>query len=156
MKNVNDKDITKLLIIFFSVLIFFGVFYVITIFVSNNRVLEQPSENQVQNRNIIAGNILNRSPESYYVIVNHPDDVSRVEYLMTLDELFVNEQILPYYIVELSDGFNSSYLADEYSFDVERVNELRFNDSALLYINDGQIEDYYLGRSEITSYLASK
>ncbi len=157
MRNINDNNVVKLVIIFIGLLIFFGSFYSITYFATRYRRPNlEYGETPIQNETILVGNILNRRHEEYYVVATTRDDDSFGRYKELLDNLKEATLIPNYYVVDLDDPFNSNFLSEEEKLDVERTSEFQFNGPTLIKVNNGQVENSWVGSLEIISYLASK
>ena len=162
-KKVNtlvsaDNEMSKLVILILVVALVFGLFYVITLFITkdnsenSNNDLEN-AEVLIQYDKILVGNILDQKDNEYYVLVYKEDDVYfdlYMSYLMTYSNL---SDSLNYYSVNLDEVFNKKFISDDSKLDVKDVNELKFNQTTLLRVKNGKIVSHYEGKDAITGKL---
>ena len=146
--EMNLSSFFKIIVWLLVVLV---VFTLITMFVTRDKK-EKTDNNEIQYTNIIVGSILNRGEEDYYVLVEKEDDTNISSYQTMIDTYNKKEEHLRFYIVLLSDPFNASYVADEANLSVEKITDIRFNETTLLHIQNGKIVSSRVG-SKISDYL---
>lgn len=153
-KKLNQKKIytseTKMGInyikIILIILVIVCVFSLITSFVTNKKNNKTNSnEVTIQYKEIIAGNILNVSNDEYYVLLEFENDNYNTLYETYLTNYASKEKALPYYKVDMSKGFNKSYIStDKPNLDTDISSELKFTETTLLKIKSKKIvEKYY-------------
>lgn len=153
-KKLNQKNIytseTEMGInyikIILIILVIVCVFSLITSFVTNKKNNKNNSnEVTIQYKEIIAGNILNVSNDEYYVLLEFENDNYNTLYETYLTNYASKEKALPYYKVDMSKGFNKSYIStDKPNLDTDISSELKFTETTLLKIKSKKIvEKYY-------------
>lgn len=153
-KKLNQKNIytseTEMGInyikIILIILVIVCVFSLITSFVTNKKNNKTDSnEVTIQYKEIIAGNILNVSNDEYYVLLEFENDDYNTLYETYLTNYASKENALPYYKVDMSKGFNKSYIStDKPNLDTDISSELKFTETTLLKIKSKKIvEKYY-------------
>lgn len=153
-KKLNQKNIytseTEMGInyikIILIILVIVCVFSLITSFVTNKKNSKTNSnEVTIQYKEIIAGNILNISNDEYYVLLEFENDDYNTLYETYLTNYASKENALPYYKVDMSKGFNKSYIStDKPNLDTDISSELKFTETTLLKIKSKKIvEKYY-------------
>ena len=153
---MNEQNVKNLVVIFLSIVLLFVVFYFLTKPLAQNvRPQYEVAETEIQTEFILVGNILNRRLEEYYVFVTNRSDVNYGRNRELLDELKDGGFIQGFYIVDLDDPFNRSFVSDETNLEVDSASEFLFNEPTLLKISDRQVENYFVGPLEITDHLAS-
>lgn len=128
------------------ILVIVCVFSLITSFVTNKKNNKTNSnEVTIQYKEIIAGNILNASNDEYYVLIGFENDNYNTLYETYLTNYASKEKALPYYKVDMSKGFNKSYIStDKPNLDTDISSELKFTETTLLKIKSKKIvEKYY-------------
>lgn len=156
----TDNEMSKLIILILVVALVFALFYVITLFVtkkdssSTTNEGENDAQVSIQYEKILASNIFTQKNSEYYVLVYFSDDnyldlyKSYLSYYMTSIEGAV-----PYYLVDMSDVFNKSFVAEKSNLNVSNIKELKFSQTALLRIRDNKIVSTYEGNEQITGKL---
>lgn len=153
-KKLNQKKIytseTEMEInyikIILIILVIVCVFSLITSFVTNKKNNKTNSnEVTIQYKEIMAGNILNVSNDEYYVLLEFENDNYNTLYETYLTNYASKEKALPYYKVDMSKGFNKSYIStDKPNLDTDISSELKFTETTLLKIKSKKIvEKYY-------------
>ena len=128
------------------ILVIVCVFSLITSFVRNKKNNKTNSnEVTIQYKEIMAGNILNVSNDEYYVLLEFENDNYNTLYETYLTNYASKEKALPYYKVDMSKGFNKSYIStDKPNLDTDISSELKFTETTLLKIKSKKIvEKYY-------------
>ena len=128
------------------ILVIVCVFSLITSFVTNKKNNKTNSnEVTIQYKEIMAGKILNVSNDEYYVLLEFENDNYNTLYETYLTNYASKEKALPYYKVDMSKGFNKSYIStDKPNLDTDISSELKFTETTLLKIKSKKIvEKYY-------------
>ncbi len=135
----QDMNIATFIKIVVAILVILAIFAGITKLVTKKE--KENTEPVIQYTKIIAGSILNRGEEDYYVLVEKSDDENLYTYATYIDKYNKKENHLRFYLVDLSDPFNASYLADEANYTNE-IDKIKFNKTTLLHIKNGKISSY--------------
>lgn len=151
-KNVL-KEVKNYLIVLGFVVLFLGTFYFIATMLIDNESsddINYESPISIQYDEILVGEILSQEG-SYYVLASREEDV-----YVTLYE----EQLSTYedtngkvYTVDLDSVFNSKFLAEEANYEFTQLSEITFNETVLLYIEEGSIKEYFETKDAITAEL---
>lgn len=162
-KKLNQKNIytseTEMGInyikIILIILVIVCVFSLITSFVTNKKNNKNNSnEVTIQYKEIIAGNILNVSNDEYYVLLEFENDNYNTLYETYLTNYASKEKALPYYKVDMSKGFNKSYIStDKPNLDTDISSELKFTETTLLKIKSKKIVEKYYANDAIIKAL---
>ena len=140
----------KIVIILLVILVIFAG---ITMWATRDK--SSKADTNIQYTKIIAGSILNRSEEDYYVLVEANGDNNISTYESLINKYVAKEDSKRVYIVDLSDPFNSNYVGEENKLDFENISEARFKETVLLHIVNNKISSSKFGDS-IKSYLTEK
>ena len=139
ISNNELKNLLKITLIICGVLL---VFYFITILVQNkdNNVNKDSDTTAViQYSKILAGEILNRSENEYYVLVEKEADYSS---LYSPVYNYQQKGDLKLYTATLDNALNKRYLGEESNFEQRFP---IFKESTLLKIKDNNIVEHYEG-----------
>ncbi len=156
----TDNEMSKLIILILVVALVFALFYVITLFVtkkdSSTTTNEGEDETQVsiQYEKILASNIFSQKNSEYYVLAYFGDDNYLDLYKSYLSYYKASvEGAVPYYLVDMDDVFNKSFIAEKSNLNVSNIKELKFSQTALLRIRDNKIISTYEGNEQIAGKL---
>lgn len=162
-KVENDTySIKNLILIVLVISIVFGLFYLITSLfvkpVEENRIDNEVTE--FDSTKITLGNLLDRNEDEYYVLATkeslYDSYNSKINYSELYDNYIssykTNEDSLQFYYVDLDDALNKNYISDELNIS-NKINEIKLNDEVLFKVKNGEIEQYYVGSSEILKAL---
>lgn len=161
-KAEENYSIRKMIMIVIIVSLTFFIFYFITTLVVNP--VEEANENnvaEIDSSKITLNNLLDRKEEKYYVLatkkIESPSGYSQVDYNDIYNGYIDNYNsvlgILKFYRVDLDDALNKSYYSEELNI-TDNLEELKINDDILFKINNGKIEEYFVGSSKIVEALS--
>lgn len=142
----------KYIKIFVILLLIFGTFSLITYFVTKEKKTSD-SEATIQYSKIIVGSILNASSSPYYVLVEYENDKLVPLYEAYLSNAKSSDANNLYYVVDLTDGFNSLYVADTPNLSVTETDKFRFSETTLLKIVDNKVASSYVTKDKIVEQL---
>ncbi len=134
----------------------FLIFYLIAVFINNNRVPKFEEEDYftvIQYKEILAGETFNQKPQKYYVVFFDFDNHDSILYHYMIEQYNQKENSIPIYKVDLNKGFNSSYLTEESNKKVNNILNLKINGSTLIKIDNGKNSLYKEGMEEIKDVL---
>lgn len=155
VREVQKKDRDKpmkpqtFITIIVALILCFIILYILTgIFITKEIKWFQSKENEntsntIANR-ILAVDALRQAEEEYYVYFYDPteEDVTISSKVSELSKV---------YRVDLSDDFNSNYVADTSSGIVENISDLKVIDPTIIKVVSGAIKEIYSGKIEINS-----
>lgn len=102
------------------------------------------TESKIQYEEIIAGQILNRIDEEYYVLLFSFTSSDASRYVSLKDSYLQNTDALPFYIVDLDKKFNESIIAsenEEYVDKPSNVTDLKVNGTTILKVKDKKVTE---------------
>ena len=149
-KNIVANDDIKLgsfIKIVIGILVVLVCFTLMTMFLTRDKSKKTNDSNEIQYTEIMAGSILNRPENQYYVLIAKKDSFSTFE--ESLNKYKEKESHLRVYKVDLDDAFNSDYVS-EYTMIGDDMTNTKFAETTLLYIENGSISDYKIGNDADT------
>jgi len=170
-KNMNKKDlfgkanyneqVVTIVKIAIGVVLALAVVYFATALVTGeiklgNNNKEEIKEATIQYEEIIAGSILNRQQDEYYVLAFSFTDTEASYYLSLKDSYKQNTDALPIYIVDIDKGFNNVIISkenEEYKELPTSINELKVKGSTILKVKDGKVISRVEGEDNFTKKL---
>lgn len=158
--DFGGDEIRKLLIIIGAVCAIMLVFYFITDGVVKNKK-DKPKEEtpevkidpEIDYNHILMGSLFDQKEDSYYVLAYTEDDSFYPIYEAYLEKYNKLEDHLKVYRVNLSDGFNKNYIADESYLDGSNINSIKVTGTTLIRIEEGYIYLSFEGVDEIIGRL---
>lgn len=158
---MEDKYSIKELITFIIIiLVVLGIFYGITVLVTNKKNNTKSSDaststeenTKIDYEKILAQNALSQKDENYFVYAYTNSDENVSTYNNDLVTYKNKEDALKVYYVELDNAFNKNNFASESNFEDGKV---IFKATTLLKVNNGSIVEKYETKEEITNALTS-
>lgn len=156
----TDNEMSKLIILILVVALVFALFYVITLFVTKNDSSsttdkgENEAQVTIQYEKILASNVFSQKNSEYYVLAYFGDDNYLDLYKSYLSYYKTNvEGSVPYFLIDMDDVFNKSFIAEKSNLNVSDIKDLKFSQTALLRIRDNKIISTYEGNEQITGKL---
>ncbi len=153
-----DADYKKIIIVAGVVIIIFGLFYFLTVYVLDNDIdisqKKYTTETAISYSEIVAGRSFSM-PEKEYLVLYY--DRSNSELLSTFSSSVSNyksnDNNLTLYYVDMSNAMNSKYVSDKSNWKPTSVSELAINGPTLIHYNKGKVVDYIEGMTEVNEYL---
>jgi len=161
-KSRFDENILNKLIIVLSIICFLGLFYLLTIHITNKNSDDDNSskndekeEVSISYDEIIIGRSLTMSDDDYLVFCYDKEDE---ELSKNYNELISNykakEDSLALYIVDMSNYFNKSFSTDGNSNkNPISAKDLAINGPTLFRVTDKHISEYFEDEEAISNYL---
>lgn len=149
ISNNELKNLLKIILIICCVLL---VFYFITVLVQNkDKDTNNGSDTTavIQYSKILVGEILNRSENEYYVLVEKEND----PYIDLYKQYLNSIDSITYYTVDLSEVFNQNNIGEETVVEGNEVGSYKFSGTTLIKVNGGTLSGVYKNKDEITGYL---
>lgn len=153
--KTQRDELKSLIIVILAVVIIFLVFYAITSLINPSSPVETPQvlEETIQYNEIMVGEILNRSENNYYVLVQNNDNVYNDLYATYLDIYVSDNDDYNYYVVDLDNAFNQNYLAEETKVSGKDVSKYQFSDTTLIKVKKSKIDKVYTTHDAILTAL---
>lgn len=154
-----DGDIKGKIITVICILLFFGAFYLLTLYITNkNSDKTDDNEEKVVNISydtIMLGRSLSMSDGEYLVIYydKSNEDINST-YSSLVSTYKTKDEHLTIYTVDMSNGFNKKYVTDgESNKNPESVDAMSINGPTLIKVNENKVVEYIEGQDAISSYL---
>ena len=109
-------------------------------------------EVEIQTEKILVGQLLNRKQSEYYVLADKKDNKMSTLFDNYINDYKNNEDHLEVYKIDLDEGLNKGYIADESNI-TDDLKELKISDTTLFKIVDGKIDSYYVGNDDVVNAL---
>lgn len=156
--NMDVKNIQKVTLITTS---FFIVMYLVTALITGEIGFKKDKKNNetpatsIQYKEILAGEVFNRSENEYYVIFYKFDNKDASTVQTILDDYASKEGSTKIYTVDLSKGFNKSiYTEGTTTPNVNTITNLKVGNHTLIKIANGKNVSHVEGRLNISDYFA--
>lgn len=156
-ENINDEytqNMKTTIITILSVLIIFGLFYLLTVAINNkNRKLDtkepETEEATIQYFEILGDNTFTMSPNEYYVLFYDFDSPEAI-YLDYLFDQYSAEEGNYIYKVDLGNGFNKKFIAeDKTNKKAKNASQLKVKNATLIKIKKGKNVEYTEGTAQV-------
>lgn len=147
-QNIEMGNLFKIILI---ILVFFGIFYILTYYIQENKKNDQKNLNDnssvpiIQYEEILIGNMLEQNENEYYVLIVQEDDY-KTRYKEYLKQ-YSNQN--KFYYSYINNGLNKRYISDSSNLNVSNVSELRIKENTLLKISSKKVVESYEGNSKI-------
>ena len=156
-----DEQVVTIAKISIGVIIVLALVYLVTALATGeiklgNKSKKDIPEATIQYEEIIAGSILNRQQDEYYVLAFNFTDTKASYYLSLKDSYKQNIDALPVYIVDLEKGFNNVLMPEEnetYKEKPESINELKVKGPTILKVKKGNVTLRVEGEEKFTEEL---
>lgn len=149
--NVNEENelsLKKIAIVTISILVIFGLFYLLTTVILNkekNKKRDYSDYTLVESsKYILLSDILNQDLDKYYVLAIMDD-------YEDMYDLYLGRNNSVYYI-NINNAFNKAAIADETVIDTDPRN-IRISDTTLFVIENNELVEYRVGYDEVIAYL---
>ncbi len=158
-KSESELDIKGLIIIIIVLVVLVGLVYLLTVgaqklgWFNEHYTKPEVQEAVISYENINAGTIFDRSDNEYYVAIADFSDKNNIYLDSLISKYKEKEDSLPVYVVDLSDGLNSSIKSEENNTFATKVSELKVKDNTLIKITNGNNAGYLVGDESIKSEL---
>ena len=121
---------------------------------SEKKEIKEPT---IQYEEIIAGEIMNRKEEEYYVMTFAFTDKNASKYISLKDTYSKEEKSLPVYLVDLDSAFNKKIIAEEaekFTEKPSKISDLKVNGATVLKIKNGKVVERVEGEEQIKALLS--
>lgn len=163
IENVGsfDGDILSKVYVVLGIVIFFCLFYLLTLYITNKNAPEtddsknQSTEAVIDYEDIVIGRSLSMGDDDYLVLYydKEDEDISST-YNSLISEYKAKEQHTSMYTVNMGNSFNKSYTTvGESNKSPESVSDIKINGPTLIKVSKGKVTEYIEGEEEISNYL---
>lgn len=137
----EQKEMFKFAKILGGLILIIGLLYVFTVYVVNKEesYKRTNTEGEISYTNIILGTLLNKPDEEYYVLVVDTTNKSHEVFTNTINQYKNNLKHLPIYIADLSNELNKNFIADESSYKIDSVEDLKVKGPTLIKVKNKKI-----------------
>lgn len=153
-ENVTLKNT---FIVILVVLIFLGVFYLITVKVTNSETGnsdDEEMEAEIQTEEILVGSSFNRAGDEYLVVYYDKSDSALSSISSKIYEYRNKTERIPLYEADMSNVFNKEYVTDkDVNKEPKEASEIMINGATLIKFKDKKVVDYVEGQDDILNYL---
>ena len=144
----ENYSIKHMIMAVLIIIIILGLFYGLTILITNKKQTKTNNE-EIKNNDavidydkILAQNIFSKKDASYYVFASFSNDEKLTTYNSTIAKYQSTTNAIKIYDVDLDDAMNSSYIGNESNF---IDGNIVFSETTLLKIENGIIVNVYQG-----------
>lgn len=160
-KEIEDKKFSgeakHILIVSLSVLLFLGLFYLITVVILNDNTSKSNDdviEAEFQRDEILIGTSFSVKDSEYFVLYYETDDEEVGGDLTSLVSTYRSSNAKPYvYTVDMSNALNSAFNSDDANRNATKPSELAIDGPTLIRFVDGEIAEYIEGVEKINKTL---
>ena len=149
-ESSDTKEIKSLIIITLVVLVVAGLLYFLTDYINGKKV---NMDTQINYDTCFVGNMFNRPYDEYYVFAYNSLDANAATYTGLITSYNEGENHKKVYHLDLNDRVNESVISNEHVKNPVKPCEGKINGSALLYIKDGKVVNYFETLEEYKSAL---
>lgn len=157
--NTGYSTVVKIAV---GVIVVLVLTYLITALVSGEIKLggknqEAKQEVSIQYEEIMAGQILNRNHDEYYVLLFNFTDTFASYYLSLKDNYITEDDTLPFYIVDLEKYNNqdiSTEKEEEVITNVDDVNSLKVISPTIIKVKNHRVIESIIGRESILNFFS--
>lgn len=157
-EEYNDEfSFTKFVSIVLIIMIVLALFFTITVFVAKKPEVKKGTSNGVINTEMVTiSNMLSKKESDYYVLAYKSESGKKTNldiynaYIKDIKDKNTNFKL---YKVNLGDAMNKSYISTENNI-TNNLDEFKISDEVLIHVVDNEIEDSFVGISEISSKLS--
>ena len=156
VKKTSD-DILNKIIIGLMVICILGLFYLLTVYITNKHTDKTDTEENTETSEvsfnydeILVGKTFSMSDSDYIVVLYDPSTSGVADAVSTYKE---SDDHLPIYTVNMTNTFNKKYVAEESNTSPSKASELAINGPTLIRITNNKLVDYIEGEEEINNYL---
>lgn len=156
-RTEEQEEIIRFIVILIIVIAcVLGIYFFTKNIVKKTKIdtTENVTEGQIDYSKVTVGTMLNKSDETYYVIVYSSEDVQAPIYSTIASKYSENEKSFPIYTCDLANALNNAYIGKEKSNPkATKIEELAFKEFTLLKIKNGKINKYIEGLDSIKKEL---
>ena len=150
MFNTSYKSMTTLCIV---VVLIIALAFGLASMIKKDKKTATDNNASIQYSEILLGNLLSQSENSYYVFIYNKDDNYINAYNTYLTSYKSKEGALKVYTAALENGFNKKYLSTEKNLYVSNIDDLKIMGTTLLKVENNRVVEAYDGNESIISHL---
>lgn len=153
------EELGKVIKVTVAVLLFFGVFYLFTVYLVNKNSTTEITENiseeaTIQYQEILAGSSFSVNKDDYLVLFYDMSDSSlKSDYTSLITTYEEKAEHSSIYTVNMASSFNKSFVSDTANTSPAQVEDLKINGPTLIHFKAGSVVDYVQGYDNIKLFL---
>lgn len=159
-KSSIDPEYSTVIKITIGVICVFLFTYLLTALASGEIKLGKKDNNtkqevSIQYEEIIAGQVLNRNHEEYYVLLFDFTDTFASYYLSLKDNYLMDDKALPFYIVDLEKHINKTLVSEDghdITINVSHIDNLKVVSPTIIKIKGHKVVETIKGRESILKF----
>lgn len=151
----EQTEIQSFVKILIGLIVIIGLFYLLTVFVLNKEEPYKRTDNPgtINYNSMYLGTLLNKIDSEYYVLVFDSQDKSN-SYIINRSSSYASKaNSLPLYTADLALEFNKKFIADESSYKVDDVVNLKVKGTTLILVKNGKISKFIEDNEKIIAEL---
>jgi hypothetical protein len=150
MFGISTRGIITIVVV---TLLFIGLAVGIASLIKNKQKTTNTSDATIQYSEILLGNLLDQTENTYYVFVYESNDNYITTYNTYLSNYKTKENALKVYTAALNNGFNKKFLSEEKNLYVSNISDLKVMGTTLLKVEGKKVVEAYDGKDSIISHL---
>lgn len=158
--DTNFKgDILRIIKIVVAVLVFFGLFYLLTVYLVNREdstsdAKDTTSDPTIQYQEILAGSSFDMKQEEYLVLYyDMSDEKLKSSYTELVSLYEANPEYGFIYTVNMGSAFNQAFVSEDTTTSPGDIDELKISGPTLIHFKSGSVVDYIQGYDDIKLFL---
>lgn len=157
----DKQEWVKILSIVLVVIGILGIFFLITVHITNNSSDTTMSDNKsnteavIQYEEILAGSSFSMNEDSYLVLYYDKSNSDLSSEFVSIISTYNNKSdALALYSVDMNSAFNKDYVGEQSNISPKSASELSINGPTLIKFDKGNVSEYIEGKDAISSYLS--
>ncbi len=151
--DIGAKSVIRA-VVFLVIIIL--IFYLLSIRVINKKNTKVIGEATFNYSDIMLGESFNRNEKEYLVLFYDRSNGDIYSSLSeNLDKYNKSDKALSIYTVDMSNGINSRYSAEESNPNASSASELKINGPTLIKFTNNKVNEYVEGTDNINNFLAN-
>lgn len=156
--GLSGQNYKKNIGIILMVLVLFGIFYLMTVHITNgdsNSTTSDTSstETEIQYDEILVGSSFDMNDKEYLVVYYDKSDSELLNSISSGITTYTSkEDSLNVYEADLSNSFNKKFVSDTSNTDPSTSSELSFDGPTLIKFSKGKVMEYIEGEDSILDY----
>lgn len=153
--NIYGSESRKIVTCIVTVLLIFGIGYLVTNIILKNSVADYITKNNdkttLQYDEILSGQSFDKKDKEYLVVFFNTEEDTIYQTLISNYD--AKDSHLPIYYVDLKNRMNQNCVSTESNKNATSSSELKINGPTLIKFTDNKISEYIEGEEAITNYL---
>lgn len=156
--NSFREQLFKIIKIFVIVLVVFGLFYLLTLYLlnkPNTNISSEKSEEAVtiSYKTILAGSSFDMGDDYLVLYYDNSDDDLKSTYTNLISSYESTDNHLSIYVVDTNSAFNKKYISNSSNINPSSIQDLKVKNNTLIHFKDGKVTQYIENQNNIENYL---